>query len=118
MPSPPWLEPIPDLSFYAAESETWRNPMRPKPDRLLWPLATTFVTGMLLTACGSGPSGNDGDGLKGTYMTARIDGQPWQAVEHIEMLIGPAGDTASPGSSPRGLLGLGLNLNSLYFNLA
>lgn len=68
--------------------------------------------GAMLAGCDSGPGGTDIDIQGGTYMTARIDGTPWQAVERVYFFVGPPGDTALPGASPRGLIGVGANQSS------
>jgi len=37
-------------------------------------------------------------------MNAQVDGKLWQAVERVVYFVCPPGDTATPGTSPRGLL--------------
>ena len=81
--------------------------------RTLLTLAFGLCLGMLQTGCGSSPSGNEGGNGNGTYMTAQMNGEPWQAVE-AAFLVKPAGDTASPGSS---LVGIGENLVTLNFGV-
>jgi hypothetical protein len=76
-------------------------------------MAMGLSMGMLLTGCDSGTSGNDGREQDGSYMTAMLDGKPWQTLEAFFFVNSP-NDSTSPGSF---LQGSGPNQNALGFSL-
>jgi len=91
--------------------------MKTRPDRFFPARVAALGMGMLLAACDSSPSGNDGGTQDGTYMTALIDGKPWQGEIGASFFARPPGDTGLDGSLPSGLIGVGLNNNSLSLDV-
>jgi len=91
--------------------------MKPRSELSLYAILAALSLGTALTGCDSSPSGNADASQDGTYMTALIDGKPWQAELGTDFFVGAPGDTELDGSVPRGLIGTGPDNIALDFHI-